>query len=230
MANTTIKIPYLTPGLTYTVDVVDPLTGSVLQSGIALTLTTDITGATGSGTVTAAIDAKCEFVVKTGSIIVEVRVRTIADDVGPYRIVTGLDTASGGTVSLVDPDAEIDCATGWIICVDEFCQPENGVDITIRLTAGNGVAGVSLDTAERTVTSATVEIDGEDVVGYVAFPGLAIAASYSIIRGETQVVDAASFANLSASPAGSFVVPTEFADPAAPSFAIPQVIGSEPAA
>lgn len=212
MTATTINIPYLTPGLTYTVDAIDPADESVLQADIALTLS----GTTGTGTVTAAIDTRVEWVIKQSGNIVEVRVRSIVDDAGPYRIVTGLD-GTGNTELPVNPSDDELLSTGWMICYHKDGSREDGVDITIQLTSGNGLAGSSHDTEPRTATSATV--DG--IVGYVEFPGMVRGATYSVVRGDVDETSASPFAVRSAGPTQSTTVPDSA------SFKLTQVLGRE---
>lgn len=220
MTDTVIKIPYLIAGLSYTVDVIDPADESVLQAGIVL----QGAGTTGTGTVSAAVAAKSEFVIKHDGNIVDVRVRTIADDAGPYRIVTGLDSQDSlvGVALPANPSDDDLVATGWMIAYDHLGQRENGVNITIRMTSGNGTAGASLDTESRSGTTAVADIDGQQVNGYVEFPGMIRGATYSIVRGPvTEATAASPFAVRSAGPSQSVVVPDS------PSFALTQVIGQE---
>jgi hypothetical protein len=217
MANTVIKIPYLTGDLTYTVDVVRPSDLATLQAGIALTVVSGVH----QGIVSNAIAGKMIFQVKSGGQLVEVRIRTIADDVGPHTILTGLDGAGG--VSLpVDPADDELLSTGWLIVYDELGQRENGVDISVKMTSGPGTAGASLDTKTRTATSATVTISGQTVSGYVQFTGLRRGATYKVTRGNFDGSTAPNpFAQRSAGATGSFTVPD------AASFQIAETIGEE---
>lgn len=217
MANTLIKIPYLPGTLTYTVDVVDPDDLSTLEAGIALT---EVSGVH-EGTVTGPHAGKLIFVIRESGNFVEHRIRSIADDAGPYTILTGLD---GGSVPLpVNPSDDDLISTGWLIVYDHNGQRENGVTIRVRMTAGAGNAGFSLDTKERSQTSATVTVSGDPVAGYVQFTGLIRGATYEVTRGTFPSSDVTSFAQRSAGSPVTFVVPD------APSFQLAENIGKESA-
>lgn len=225
MTDTIIKVPGLTPGLSYTISAYDPDELTALQTGIALTLADDVTGSTGTGAVTASVAQQALWVVKHGANFVETspRIRTIADDAGPYTILSGLDSdgIQPGTFSPATVSSDTDYTTLFGITYDELGQPENGVDITIALTAGDGTPGVILDTKSRTATSATVNIDGTDVVGYFEFARVRIGTTWSVVRGSVSASAASPFAVRSTGTPGSVVVATY------PSQAITQVLGNE---
>lgn len=217
MANTVIKIPYLPGDLGYTVDVVDPSDLLELQTNIALSVVSGVH----QGTVTGSHAGMLIFVIRNSGSFVEHRIRTIADDAGPYTILTGLDSGDSIGVSLPgNPSDDALFSTGWLICYDEDGERENGVPITVTLKSGAGVAGIGLDTESRTKETATVNVSGEDVPGYVEFPGFRRGATYSVSRGG--VVSAPNpFAIRSSTGGPTFVVPD------AASFAITEVLGKE---
>jgi len=87
MANTAIKVIGMPTGLTMTVDVVDPSDASVLQSAIAMTEASGVY----SGDVTGAHEGLLAFVIKASGTPFDTQVREIADDVGPYVILSALE-------------------------------------------------------------------------------------------------------------------------------------------
>ncbi|MCA9036301.1 MAG: hypothetical protein KDA91_14295 [Planctomycetaceae bacterium] len=215
MANTIINIPYLPGDLTYTVDVVRPSDLTTLQADIALSVVSGVH----QGTVSEAIAGRMIFIIRQAGNFVEHRIRSIADDAGPYTILTGLD---GGSVALpVDPSDDDLLSTGWLIVYDKFGQRENGVNISIKMTSGPGTAGFSLDTEQRTATSATVTIEGQPVAGYVQFTGMRRGATFKVKRGTFETSVPNPFATRSAGAEVSFVVPD------APSFMIAENLGEE---
>lgn len=219
MPNTIVNIPFLIGDLPYTVDVLNPADLSVLQGGIALS---DVAGIH-QGIVTGPHSGKLIFAVKHAGHQVDHRVRTIADDNSTYLILSGLDGNSGqlGVTLPVNPSDDDINSTGYLIAYDNLGKRENNVGFTVQLTAGPGVAGISLDTAPRTNKTADITIGGETVKGYVEFAGLRRGATYTIRRGPVAGADPVSFGSRSTGSGVSFTVPD------APSFAIIETLGSE---
>lgn len=157
------------------------------------------------------------------------RIRTLANDGETYTILTGLDDAAAGASSFNPNGSDDDLfSTGWLITYGHVYDEttgwrENGVPITVTLTSGPGVAGFGLDTQARTVVSETVTIESVQQHGYVEIPGLRRGATYSVSRGGSLSGSSDNpFATRSPAASGSFVVPDS------PSFAIVEVLGSEP--
>lgn len=217
--DTTIRIPFLAGDLIYTVDVYDPTDlSTAVESDIALS----VVSGQHEGTVSESLSGRFVFVVRHGGVYVTHRVAAIKDTAGPYTILTGVD--STGVALTGDPSDDERLATGWGIVYDEAGQRENGVDVSVQMVSGPGTAGFILDTAARTATSATVNVEGTDVDGYVQFPNLVRGATYKIVRGTFDGAPATVFSQRSTGTQVSFVVPDS------PSFALAECLGQESAA
>jgi hypothetical protein len=220
MANTLIRIPFLRPDLPQTVDVISAADLSVVES-VSLTVVNGVH----EGTVTGSHSGTFIFNVKHNGNAVEdqPRVRTIADDAGPWVIVTGLDNVAGGASLLFNPADDDLVSVGWKIVYDQHMQRENDVPITVQMVSGPGDAGFSLDDTAITVLSKTVQDgEGENIVGYVEFPRLRRGATYAVWRGSAVGAEPLSpFAQRSIGTRGTFIVPNQ------PKFAIIETIGHE---
>lgn len=225
MANTIIKLPYLSGDLTYTIDVVDPSNLSVLQADISLTQS----GEVHQGTVTGPHSGKLIFVVRHNGNFVESRIRTIADDASTYTILTGLDvttitgSSSGASLPANPSDSDL-LSTGYAIVYNERGERENNISISVQLVSGPATEGFSLDTAPRTVVSSTATINGKQVKGYVEFPGMRRGATYNVWRGASSSVAASAASPFAAAATGST---SSQVVPDAASFALAETLGSE---
>lgn len=224
--SSTIKIPYLSGDLAYTVDVIDPTDLSVLQADVALTLVSGVHQATITSVGKLLFDVK-----HSGNRVEPVpRCRTIVD--GETRFVlTGLDSASDGAATLpVNPADDELTLPGWLIVYDETLTRENSVPISVQLVSGPGTAGFSLDLQPITVVSATVTVEGDEIAGYVVFPRLLKGATYAVWRGTAATATAASpFAQRSTGARATFTVPLE-PEAGSSGFRIIETLGQETAA
>ena len=104
------------------------------------------------------------------------------------------------TALVVTPPASPSVATGSMLVLDEFNEPEVGVSISLQMTEGPGTAGYSLDTKIRTEVS-----DGD---GMVEFIKLRRGATYSLWRGPAaDTFSASAFVTQPAATRKTFVVP-----------------------
>ena len=93
---------------------------------------------------------------------------TVVSDTATFNYDIALNNISASSGSLT--------STGVLTVRDEEYAAESGVDISIQLTAGPGVAGEALDTAVRTETS--------DVSGLVQFTNMIRGATYNVWRSD----------------------------------------------
>lgn len=116
-------------------------------------------------------------------------------------VVSGTTTAEYElTAIVITPPASPSVATGSLLVLDEMNDPEEGISISLQLTAGPGTAGYALDTKIRTGVS--------DVNGMVEFTGLRRGATYSLWRGPANdTFSASAFVTQPAATRTTFVVP-----------------------
>lgn len=104
------------------------------------------------------------------------------------------------TALIVTPPASPSVATGSMLVLDEYNEPEVGVSISLQMTEGPGTAGYSLDTKIRTEVS--------NGIGMVEFIKLRRGATYSLWRGPADdIYSASAFVTQPASTRKTFVVP-----------------------
>lgn len=165
MTTTAIKFPALPPGLTLTCDVLSLSSLAVLQAAIALTESAGIY----SGNVTAAVSAQVLFLLKSSGTIIGYRIRTIADDVGPYVILTELEqlASDGRGPNIVT------------LTIDDGTDPLPGA--TVRITAsGFRVTGTTNGSG---VVVFALEDDTFDVV--ISKPGFGAEIDTLTVSGAT---------------------------------------------
>lgn len=116
-------------------------------------------------------------------------------------VVSGTTTAEYElTALIITPPASPSVATGSMLVLDEFNEPEVGISISLQMTEGPGTAGYSLDTKIRTEVS--------DENGMVEFIKLRRGATYSLWRGPANdTFSASAFVTQPAATRTSFVVP-----------------------
>ena len=152
MADTVIKIPDLPTGITLTVDVLNPASLATLE-----TVTMTESGGIYSGEVTGAHAGQLLFRLKASGTVIDGRLRTIADDVGPYTILEALERI-----------AVTYGAYAVTITIDDGTDPVEGA--RVRVTAGgvnsvlvtdvDGEVTFSLDAATYAVTVVAAGFDG----------------------------------------------------------------------
>lgn len=186
MADTPIKVPFLQPGLSYTVAVLDPLAGDTdppLET-VALTTSPGANGSVvGSGVVSTAIAGTMLFdVLHAGNRVESVpRVQSIADDENTYTILTGLPSTAP-VVGAIDLDAL--CSDIWGIVLDENCEGEDDVLITARMTKEPDKPGFVWDKKEKEATSATQPVgESAPIAGAFLMRGVARGGTYEFVRG-----------------------------------------------
>ena len=114
--------------------------------------------------------------------------------------------------STITPSTGSDTSTGVLVVRDENYALEQGVDISIQLTAGPGTAGEALDTAVRTVSS--------DSSGEVQFANMIRGATYNVWRSDA--TSTAVFGTVAT--AGSKI---SIVVPDSASFNLPELLGTE---
>ncbi len=144
MTTTAIKFPALPAGMTLTTELQNLATLSVLE-------TVSLTEASGvySGDVTGTHSGQLLFVLKSGSAVIGHRVRTIADDAGPYIILTELETLAsdgrGARVVTITIDDGTDPVVGATVGIYGA-----GVSVT-GTTNGSGVVKFALNDGDYDV-------------------------------------------------------------------------------
>lgn len=139
MASTVVKFPALPTGLTLTCDVVSLSTLSVLEAGIALTEASAIY----SGAVVGAIAGQVLFVLKSSGTVFGSRIRTIADTVGPFVILTELETLNDDGRGVYPVTITIDDGTDPV--VGAFVRVTSAGVVASGTTDGSGVVKFALD-------------------------------------------------------------------------------------
>lgn len=164
MATTAIKIPALPSGLTLTCDVCNLTSLAVLQT-VALTEAAAIY----NGDVTATIAGQFLFILKASGTIIGYRIRTIADDAGPYVILTELEqlASDGRGPNIVT------------ITIDDGTDPVAGATVRIT-TSGFRVTGITNGSG---VVVFALEDDTYDVV--ISKPGFEALIDSLTVSGAT---------------------------------------------
>lgn len=138
MTTTAIKIPALPTGLTLTGDVCDLTSLAVLQ-----TVTLTEASAIYNGDVTATIAGQFLFILKASGTIIGYRIRTIADDAGPYVILTELEQLAsdgrGPNIVTITIDDGTDLVAGATVRITT-----SGFRVT-GTTNGSGVVVFALE-------------------------------------------------------------------------------------
>ena len=144
MTTTVIKIPDLPTGLTLTVKLVNMTTLALLE-----TVTLAEVGESYNGNVTGTHAGQLLFKILSGGMLVGSRIRTIADDAGPYVILTELEQlASDGRGARV-VTITIDNGTGPVVGAVVAIYAA-GISVT-KTTNGSGVVKFALNDGDYDV-------------------------------------------------------------------------------
>lgn len=144
MTTTAIKFPALPAGMTLTTELQNLSSLAVLET-VALTEASGVY----SGNVTGTHSGQLLFVLKSGAVVIGYRIRTIADDAGPYIILTELEQlASDGRGSRV-VTITIDNGTGPVVGAVVAISAA-GISAT-RTTDGSGVVKFALNDGDYDV-------------------------------------------------------------------------------
>lgn len=154
MASTVINLPGIPAGLTLTTDVCNPTTLAVLE-------TVTLTEASGvySGVVTGAIAGQKLFVIKASGARIGREIRTIADTVGPFTILSELEDLAD------DGRGEYPVT----ITIDDGTDPIEGASVRVTATGvaasgttdADGIALFALNNGTYTVTITKPGYDSE---------------------------------------------------------------------
>lgn len=146
------------------------------------------------------VDGEVQFALGNATYIVTIERAGYESHVASLVVSGTTSEAYELTALVVTPPASPSVATGSMLVLDEFSEPEEGISISLQMTEGPGTAGYSLDTKIRTEVS--------DVDGMVEFIKLRRGATYSIWRGPAaDTFSASAFVTQPAATRRTFVVP-----------------------
>lgn len=158
------------------------------------------------------VDGEVQFALSNATYTVTIERAGYESHVASLVVSADTTTEYELTALIVTPPASPSVATGSMLVLDEFNEPEEGISISLQMTEGPGTAGYSLDTKVRTEVS-----NGS---GMVQFVKLRRGATYSLWRGPANdTFSTSAFVSQPAATRKTFVVPN------ADTFNIAEVLG-----